>query len=50
MPHRKTFIAHGRFAMRAIRLRAARAGEHGTQVITFEHLAAETSRRIRQAN
>ena len=40
MSHRKTFIAHGRFAMREIRLRAARACEHGTQVITFEHLAA----------
>jgi hypothetical protein len=38
--HRRTFVAHGRFAMRELRLRAARTGAHGTQVMTIEHLAA----------
>ena len=37
---RKTVIAHGRLAMREIRLRAARDRLHGLQVMTFEHLAA----------
>ena len=39
-PHRKTIVAHGRLAMREIRLRAARDSQHGLQVMTFEHLAA----------
>jgi hypothetical protein len=39
-PHRKTIVAHGRLAMREIRLRAARDRLHGLQVMTFEHLAA----------
>jgi hypothetical protein len=39
-PCRKTVVAHGRLAMREIRLRAARDRLHGLQVMTFEHLAA----------
>src|SRR3546814_8198827 len=39
-PRRKTVVAHGRLAMREIRLRAARDRRHGLQVMTFEHLAA----------
>lgn len=39
-PRRKTVVAHGRLAMREIRLRAARDRLHGLQVMTFEHLAA----------
>lgn len=38
--YRKTVVAHGRLAMREIRLRAARDRLHGLQVMTFEHLAA----------
>src|SRR5271157_2805611 len=37
---RKTFIAHGRLAMREKRLQAARDCDHGVQVMTFEQLAA----------
>lgn len=39
-PHRKTVVAHGRLAMREIRLRAARNRQHGLQAMTFEYLAA----------
>lgn len=39
-PRRKTVVAHGRLAMREIRLRAARDHLHGLQVMTFEHVAA----------
>src|SRR3546814_17027745 len=39
-PRRKTVVAHGRLAMREIRLRAARDRRHGLQVMKFEHLAA----------
>jgi hypothetical protein len=39
-PRRNTVVAHGRLAMREIRLRAARERLHGLQVMTFEHLAA----------
>ncbi len=39
-PRRKTVVAHGRLAMREVRLRAARDRLHGLQVMTFEHLAA----------
>ena len=39
-PYRKTVVAHGRLAMREIRLRAARDRQQGLQVMTFEHLAA----------
>ena len=37
---RRTFVAHGRLAMREIRLQAARDGRHGVQVMTFEQMAA----------
>lgn len=37
---RRTIVAHGRLAMREVRLTAARAGAHGVQVLTFEQLAA----------
>jgi hypothetical protein len=37
---RRTVIAHGRLAMRELRLRAARERRHGLQVMTFEQLAA----------
>lgn len=40
-PHRKTVVAHGRLAMREIRLRAARDRQHGLEVMTFEQLAAK---------
>lgn len=39
-PYRKTVVAHGRLAMREIRLRAARDRQHGLEVMTFEQLAA----------
>ena len=38
--YRKTVVAHGRLAMREIRLHAARDRQHGLQVMTFEQLAA----------
>ena len=37
---RITFVAHGRLAMREIRLEAARRCRHGVQVMTFEQMAA----------
>ena len=37
---RHTVIAHGRLAMRELRLAAARERRHGLQVMTFEQLAA----------
>ena len=37
---RITFVAHGRLAMREIRLEAARRCRHGVQVTTFEQMAA----------
>ncbi len=37
---RRTVIAHGRLAMRELRLDAARNRRHGLQVMTFEQLAA----------
>lgn len=36
---RRTIVAHGRLAMREVRLNAARTGTHGVQVLTFEQLA-----------
>ena len=38
-PARRTIVAHGRLAMREVRLEAARRREHGLQVMTFEQLA-----------
>jgi hypothetical protein len=40
MGQRRTVIAHGRLAMRELRLKAARERQHGLQVMTFEQLAA----------
>lgn len=40
MPPRQTIIAHGRLAMRELRLEAARGRRHGLQVLTFEQLVA----------
>lgn len=37
---RRTIVAHGRLAMREVRLAAARERRHGLQIITFEGLAA----------
>ena len=37
---RRTVIAHGRLAMREVRLEAARHHLHGLQIMTFEQLAA----------
>lgn len=37
---RKTLIAHGRIAMRALRVDLAKAGAFGTAVVTFEQAAA----------
>lgn len=37
---RHTIVAHGRLAMRELRLAAARGRHHGLQVMTFEQLAA----------
>jgi len=39
MPGRRTIVAHGRLAMREVRLEAARNGLHGSQIMTFEQLA-----------
>jgi hypothetical protein len=36
---RKTIVAHGRLAMRELRLDAARHGRHGLQIISFEQVA-----------
>ena len=38
--HRRTVVAHGRMAIRELRLDAARERRHGLQIMTFEHLAA----------
>jgi hypothetical protein len=38
--HRRTVIAHGRLAMRELRLDAARNRRHGLQVMTFDQFAA----------
>jgi hypothetical protein len=38
--HKKSFVTHGRLAMREMRLRSARNRDHGVQVMTFEQLAA----------
>ena len=37
---RVTYVAHGRLAVREIRLDAARRKRHGVQVMAFEQLAA----------
>lgn len=37
---RRTIIAHGRLAMRELRLAAARERRHGLQIMTFEQVAA----------
>src|SRR5262245_36922491 len=37
---RRTTVAHGRLAMRELRLAAARERHHGLQIMTFEQLAA----------
>ena len=37
---RRTIIAHGRLAMRELRLAAARERQHGVQIMSFEQLAA----------
>lgn len=39
MSNRRTIVAHGRLAMRELRLDAARRRQHGLQVMTFEQLA-----------
>ena len=39
MSERRTVVAHGRLAMREIRLDAARNRRHGLQIMTFEQLA-----------
>lgn len=38
IPNRKTIVAHGRLAMREVRLNAARNRIHGLQIMTFEQL------------
>lgn len=38
-PHRRTIVAHGRLAMRELRLAAARGRDHGLQIMSFEQLA-----------
>lgn len=40
MAQRRTVVAHGRLAMRELRLKAARESRHGLQIMTFEQLAA----------
>ena len=39
-PLRHTIVAHGRLAMRELRLSAARERRHGLQIMTFEQVAA----------
>ena len=46
---RHTYVAHGRLASRAIRLRAARNQRHGVQVLAFEQLAARLAGGFAQA-
>ena len=38
-PNRRTIVAHGRLAMRELRLDAARRRHHGLQILSFEQLA-----------
>ena len=38
--HRRTVVAHGRMAIRELRLNAAHERRQGLQIMTFEHLAA----------
>ncbi|WP_345938785.1 hypothetical protein [Sphingomonas yabuuchiae] len=38
-PNRRTIVAHGRLAMRELRLNAARQRLHGLQIFSFEQLA-----------
>ena len=38
-PNRRTIVAHGRLAMRELRLDAARRRLHGLQILSFEQLA-----------
>ena len=40
MTDRRTIVAHGRMAMRELRLDAARHRRHGLQIMSFEQLAA----------
>jgi hypothetical protein len=39
MSYRRTIVAHGRLAMRELRLDAARQRRHGLQIMSFEQLA-----------
>jgi hypothetical protein len=39
LSNRRTIVAHGRLAMRELRLDAARPRRHGVQIISFEQLA-----------
>ncbi len=39
MSDRRTIVAHGRLAMRELRLEAARNRQHGQQIMSFEQLA-----------
>ncbi|TIU39981.1 MAG: PD-(D/E)XK nuclease family protein, partial [Mesorhizobium sp.] len=39
MSDRRTIVAHGRMAMRELRLDAARRRQHGLQIMSFEQLA-----------
>ncbi|OYW97694.1 MAG: hypothetical protein B7Z15_22865, partial [Rhizobiales bacterium 32-66-8] len=39
MTNRRTIVAHGRMAMRELRLDAARRRHHGLQIMSFEQLA-----------
>ena len=39
MSNRRTIVAHGRLAMRELRLDAARHRRHGLQIMSFEQLA-----------
>lgn len=42
-PNRRTIVAHGRLAMRELRLDAARRRLHGLQIVSFEQLAVRLS-------
>src|SRR3546814_9914236 len=39
LSNRRTIVAHGRLAMRELRLDAARQRRHGVQIMSFEQLA-----------
>ena len=39
LSNRRTIVAHGRLAMRELRLDAARRRQHGLQIMSFEQLA-----------